>query len=248
MSLSYKLFIFLSISSVILAGCRQPDNAELDRTSDPASTSQAFLELVLETPVQTPSATQTPDDLSGAETRLLILQIAPESQAAYTVQEELLGVGFPTDVLGITEDVTGVIILDGNGNISGNDSLIKVDLRTLNTGEDRRDNYVRRNTLETSLYPFARFVPKTVSNLPIPLPTIGTLSFSIHGEMTLHGVTEGTIWDVNATFSNEEIFGLATTEFQFATFGLAQPQVRRVLGVEDKIRLQINLRLIVMDE
>ena len=109
---------------------------------------------------------------------------------------------------------------------------------------DRRDGYVRRNTLSTGLHPFAVFVPREVPGLPFPLPTQGETTFQMVGDMTMHGVTSDLVWDVTATFAGDEITGQATTEFPFDKFGMTRPRVRLVLSVEDRIRLRIDFRLV----
>jgi len=73
-----------------------------------------------------------------------------ESLASYTVEEELAGQGDVTAV-GTTTAVVGEIVLDADGNpLAG--SRIDIDLRTLQTDETRRDNYLRTNSLESDTY------------------------------------------------------------------------------------------------
>src|SRR5688500_19685329 len=86
--------------------------------------------------------------------------IVPErSEARYRIREQLAGVNFPNDAVGATRAVEGGIAFDAQGRVVSAQSRFTVDLRTLTSDHPRRDNYVRRNTLETERYPSAVFVP-----------------------------------------------------------------------------------------
>jgi polyisoprenoid-binding protein YceI len=120
---------------------------------------------------------------------------------------------------------------------------LTVDLSKLTSDEGRRDNFIRRRTLETNQYPLARFVPSEAPGMPSPLPTEGEAKFQFVGEMTIHGVTSKLTWDVAATFAGDTVIGRATTSFTFSQFGMSVPRVFIVLSVEDNIRLQIDFRM-----
>ena len=95
--------------------------------------------------------------------------MVPErSTASYRIREQLAGINFPSDAVGTTQAVTGTIALDDQGQVRLSDSRMTIDLRTLRSDSDRRDNYVRRNTLETERYPTVVFVPTAVRGLPRP--------------------------------------------------------------------------------
>ena len=185
-----------------------------------------------------------PSPESSAGPSLVRLEFAQGTEAVYLVNEQLARVNLPSDAVGTTDAVSGVILLGADNQIPAEGSELRVDLSTLTSDSDRRDGYVRRNTLSTGLHPFAAFVPRKVPGLPSPLPTQGEATFQMVGDMTMHGVTSGLVWDVTATFAGDEITGQATTEFPFDKFGMTRPRVRLVLSVEDRIRLRIDFRLV----
>lgn len=187
-------------------------------------------------------ATQSPEstDVQGD----IRLEFAQGTEAAYLVNEQLARLDLPNDAIGTTDAVSGVILLRPGNLIDAEGSELRVDLRTLTSDSDRRDRYVRRNTMSTSVHPFAVFVPRELPGLPSPLPSQGQASFQITGDMTMHGVTSELVWDVTAEFTGDEITGRATTEFPFAKFYMTRPKVRLVLNVEDRIRLRIDFRLV----
>jgi polyisoprenoid-binding protein YceI len=159
------------------------------------------------------------------------------------VREQLAGLDFPSDAVGETTAVTGTLVLGADGSVVAEESSFTVDLTTLKTDNDRRDGYVQGRTLETAEYPEATMVVQELRDLPVPLPTTGTHSFTIAGELTLHGVTRATVWEATADFGEEAITGQARTAFDFAAFDIAIPSVARVLSVADDIRLELDFRL-----
>ncbi len=205
-------------------------------------------------PTATPTATPTPDTSpqQTPETIVappeagqgdLILEISSGSEARYRVREQLAFLDFPNDAVGVTQEVEGKLVLGPDGAVSAEDSLIRVDLSTLQSDEDRRDNYVRNRTLATGQYPYTEFVPTTISGLQWPLPSTGEASFSITGDMTIKDVTKEVTWETTAQFSDDRITGTATTDFTFDEFDMAVPSVAVVLSVENNIRLEIDLVL-----
>jgi polyisoprenoid-binding protein YceI len=169
--------------------------------------------------------------------------VAERSEARYRVREQLAGISFPSDAVGTTRAIEGSLSLDTQGHIRGSDSRFTVDLRTLRSDRDRRDNYVRRNTLETERHPMAVFIPGEVRGLPFPLPQTGTASFELIGELTMRETTRRLTWEATATFNGQEVSVQAKTSFRFGDFGLTIPRVASVLSVEDTIRLETDLLL-----
>src|SRR5262249_36933133 len=117
------------------------------------------------------------------------------------------------------------------------------DLRMLKSNEERRDNYLRRNTLETETYPTVTFVPTETRRLPFPLPPSGAVPFELVGNLTVKGVTRQVTWESIATFDGPRVNVQARTAFRFGDFRLSQPRVRVLLSVEDDIKLEADLRL-----
>ncbi len=158
-------------------------------------------------------------------------------EARYRVREELLGVGI-TDAVGTTKGVTGRVVLRG----AEAQGEFVVDLRELRSDQARRDNYLRQNTLQTDRFPTATFRPKRVEGLPNPLPRQGRYPVRVVGDLTVRDLTQEVVWEGEAVFG-EEVRVSLKTEFPFERFRLVQPRVPVVLGVENRIRLEVELIL-----
>lgn len=166
------------------------------------------------------------------------------SEARYRVREQLAGFDFPSDAVGSTSNLTGTIVLDGSGMIVPSRSEFRIQLASLTTDNDRRDRYVRGRTLEVEQYPEAVLVPLRFVGLADPRTPSGRTSFQLEADLTLHGETRPTVWEVTAEIGPETVSGFATTAFPFHTFDIAIPQVARVLSVDDNIRLELDFRLV----
>ncbi|MCL6650103.1 MAG: YceI family protein [Chloroflexi bacterium] len=183
---------------------------------------------------------------SGSTAGRVVLVVDPsQSQVSYTAHEQLVGHTLPNDAVGKTSAVSGQIVLDATGQPVASASKITVDLTTLQSDESRRDNYIKQNTLETSKYPQATFVPTSITGLSWPLPTSGQAQFQLTGDLTVHGVTKTVTWQVTATFNQNTVQGTATTQVTFEDFGMQPPKVPVVLSVEDNLVLTANLQLTV---
>ena len=154
-----------------------------------------------------------------------------------------MGVDFPNDAVGKTARVEGRIAIAPNGTIMREESSFTIDLASLTSDRDRRDNYLRQRTLQTAQHPSAVFVPTAVKNLKLPLKS-GELKFEMVGDLTIRGVTRPVTWTVTGKSANASLAGEAKTSFKFADFGLENPRVRSVLSVEDDIRLEYTFLLV----
>jgi polyisoprenoid-binding protein YceI len=172
------------------------------------------------------------------------LEVTTGTRARYKVREQLAGINFPSDAVGTTEAVTGVVVIKPDGSIDAAQSKLTVDLKTLSSDQQMRDGYVQNRTLETAKFPTMEFVPKRAVGLPAPLPagTQAQAGFQLIGDLTLHGVTKEATWNVVAVFGNEVVGGRATTTIDFASYNMTKPSLARLMSVDDKIELEIEFR------
>jgi polyisoprenoid-binding protein YceI len=166
------------------------------------------------------------------------------NEVRYRIQEQLARMPLPNDAVGATTEIGGGIAFASDGSVVPSDSKFLIRTGSLTSDRDMRDNYVRRRVLEADQYPTVEFAPTSVKGLGSPLPTSGTHEFQLLGNLTVHGVTKPTTWNVKATMANGQVTGNAATAFTFADFGLAQPKVPIVLSVGDTIKLEYDFTLV----
>lgn len=170
--------------------------------------------------------------------------VAGGSEARYRAQEVLSGRGF-NEAVGRTLGVQGSILLDADGAVVPGQSKISVDLDQLKSDSNLRDSYIKRSTLQTARYPTADFAVSSVTGLPIPLPTGGSATFQLEGDLTVHGVTRPTTWHASATFADGEVTGTATTTVTISEFGMEPPRAGPVLSIEDSVTLELDVKAAV---
>jgi len=190
----------------------------------------------------TAAAGQAASASKTAGTRFVV---APSgNEARYRVREQLAGFDLPRDAIGATKNVTGQIVLGADGKVVKEASKLTIKLAELKSDQTRRDNYLRRSTLETTKYPSAEMVPTALEGLLMPIPPGSSQTFTVRGDLTVHGVTKPTAWNVTARAEGKEVVGTASTAFTFKDFGLEQPRVPIVLSVADTIRLEYDFRFV----
>ena len=92
-----------------------------------------------------------PSPESSAGPSLVRLEFAQGTKAVYLENEQLARVNLPSDAVGTTDAVSGVILLGADNQIPADGSVLRVDLSKMTSDSDRGDGYVRRNTLSTGL-------------------------------------------------------------------------------------------------
>lgn len=165
--------------------------------------------------------------------------VSEESAARYIAQEELATVG-AAEAVGETNAIIGQILFDAEGTPLMC-SRFDVDLRTLVSDEARRDNFLYNNTLETAQFPLATFVLTEVEGLDAPLADGEEATFTLIGNLTMHGVTKLVAWEATVNRDGDEMTGTAKTEFNMVDFNIEEPVVGPVVSVDETIALEADI-------
>ena len=235
----------LVILAAVLAACGAPTPTPAVPPIVPAVTAAPTSGGAQQAPLPT-QATQGSNQPSAVSSDSLRLVPAESgNEARYPVREQLADLSFPSDAIGTTSDITGALVVGQDGSFIPGESSIDVNLASIRSDEDRRDNYVRQRVLDTGRYPSAVFVPSEARGLDISALSSGGTTFELAGDLTVHGVTKPVVWQVTASFDGNALTGTATTEFTFSDFGMTVPRVMVVLSVEDRIRLEYDFNLVI---
>ena len=188
-------------------------------------------------PAPTPASTAAaPSEATQSATAFVL---GEGTVARYMVEEVLASQGFKV-ATGETSEVVGRIVFDADGAIVPDESSIVIQAGTLKTDNDRRDRYVREQTLQTAMYPEIIFRPTSAEGLPSPLSEAGgEVEFTLSGDLTIRDQTRPVTWNVTAAFG-DSITGLAVIDINFEQFGMDKPRVAVVVSVGDTIRLELD--------
>lgn len=167
--------------------------------------------------------------------------VSAQTTASYSVYENLVFENKPNnDAIGKTHSVTGSFsIREGASPLVGN-MKITVDLRTLQSDSDRRDHYIQQNTLQTDTYPYATFVSVSTSGLPANYTNGQTIHFQLTGNLTLHGVTNKEVFDVQGQVSGNTITGTATSTIYMTDFGIQPPDLANIAIAQNKVVITLT--------
>jgi polyisoprenoid-binding protein YceI len=169
--------------------------------------------------------------------------IGSASKAVVSVREQLVGVSLPSDAVLTATGGSGTFGLNADGTFSSN-SKITFELATLTSDNRDRDNFVKQDTLNTRQFPKAEFVPTKTSGLALPVASTGTFTFTLTGNLTIHGKTKEVTFNVVAKRSGGDLTATATLAptVKFGDFGMSAPSVPfRVVSVVDEIRIVVEI-------
>ena len=177
----------------------------------------------------------------AAATSLRTFAIVPaQTEASYEVQEQFLQQNLPVKAIGRTNEVTGTFRFTQDGQPSGEVTKIVVDLRTLKSDSDRRDNAIRGRWLESDTYPLAEFVSTGVEGTPASYKDGDQVTFKLNGNMTIRNVTKPASFDITGTLKGDTVTGTATTNLLMKDFGFDPPVIAGVLTVKDGVTITVN--------
>lgn len=175
----------------------------------------------------TPTATATA--ASGASQ----WTVADGSQAGYRVREKLAFLAAKNDAVGRTSDITGTAESDGDTFTKAD---FKIDLTTLTSDQDRRDQRIREIGVESDRFPTATF------SLTEPVD-LGKSKVDAKGELTLHGVTKTVTIPLEVRKTDSTVEAVGSLTFPWGDFGMTAPSVAGFVNVEDEATLEFDLKL-----
>jgi len=241
-----QILAVLGVAGVGLTACGGAAPASTAFLPTRAETAPSPTPVRVDQPTQaseTPAASVASPAVTGDSLRLVPAESGNE--ARYRVTEQLADLSFPSDAIGVTSDITGMLVVSPEGSIVPEESKFVVDLTSLTSDQSRRDNFIKQRTLETDRFPTAEFVPVEALGLDVAALRAGETAFELVGDLTAHGVTQRVTWQVTASLNGDALTGMAGTEFKFADFGMTVPSVIVVLSVEDRIRLEYDFNFVI---
>jgi len=160
-----------------------------------------------------------------------------ESSAGFTFFEILPAERRVTS--GSTRNVAGSVVIEGGTLQSGD---ITVDVSTLTTDSDVRDNNVRTKILSTDEYPDATFTltrPADVSGLPDD----GTVApVELTGDLTIRGQTRQVTQPFDVARSGKNVIVAGTIPIKRSDYGVETPEfVAAKIADEGEVNIRVKL-------
>jgi polyisoprenoid-binding protein YceI len=218
-----------------------PDRFALDEGSV-ATAASAPAATTVAPAVTDPVASDPPDaatTTAAAATDEQAWTIDPATSAVgYRVVEVLFGQD--TEGVGRTSAITGGLTLSGT-QVTAAD--FEVDMATVTSDEDRRDNQFRGRLMDTENFPTATFA----LTAPIELGTAPTdgaaVTATATGDLTLRGTTNPVTFDVQAQQGSGTIQVVGSTDIVFADYGIPDPSTTGI-STQDHGLLEFDLHFV----
>jgi polyisoprenoid-binding protein YceI len=166
--------------------------------------------------------------------------VAGDSQAGYRVRERLASLSAESDAVGRTSSVTGSITLDSDGTTAMlTAGTLTVDTTTIASDEDRRDNRLRTEGLQTDTYPTASFTITQPVEIPASAIEGTPTDVTLIGDLELHGVTKSVSIPAQARLVDGTIQVAGSITFPLADFEIEPPNVGGfILSIADEGALE----------
>lgn len=218
-----RLSIFTSVLMFVITACSSPPQVT------------PTLEPTIAPPTSVPPTSE--DDLFRT------FVIVPElSKASYTVEEEFLAgaleplgleASFNT-AFGWTRSIEGQLSLnlDETPPVLG-ENLFIVNIRTLSSDQDRRDEMIQRKFLESNLFPLAEFVATSLENFALDAKEGQVITFTLVGQMTIREITLPFSFEVEAILEDGLLTGTAIGSLTMTDFGFDPPSIAGILTASD---------------
>jgi polyisoprenoid-binding protein YceI len=159
----------------------------------------------------------------------------PESVLGYRVKEMLFGQD--AEGVGRTNAVTGEMEIDGTTVTAAE---FTVDMTTVQSDEDRRDNQFNGSIMDTATFPTSTFTLTAPIELTSEPADLEEVTATATGELTLRGETRPVTFDVVARRNGTNIEVNGTIPIVFADWGIPNPS-RPGISTEDNGLLEFLL-------
>jgi len=162
---------------------------------------------------------------------------AAQSEVRYEVDETLFNQNNRLNTaIGRTRGIAGDVLIDFAQPSNSQIGEIVIDVSQFTSDQSRRDNYIRRSGLESSRYPYARFVTQAIEGLPERVAVGDQVTFTISGDMTVRETARPVTWNVTLRLEDGRVAGSASTEILMSDFGVGPIQLP-ILATEDLVKL-----------
>ncbi len=159
--------------------------------------------------------------------------VSDGSEITFTVGEQLTRLPLPNDAVVRTTELSGRL------NFDGQPSVVEVDLWTLSSDQNLRDQYVRRSMFRNS-----RVAVFTVNDLSGPQDEFFSgdiYTRQVTGMLSINNIDVPLTFDLEVRNDGDVLNVLARTVFTWDQLQIPVPTARLVVSVDDEVSVQLLL-------
>jgi polyisoprenoid-binding protein YceI len=232
------------IIAVMVSGCG-------GSASEPAQEVPEVAAPVVAEPVVEPAPVQESASVGAAVSGQRTFVIVPEeSKASYIATEEFFAdaltkfgikAGF-AEAVGSTQAIEGQLELNLDDlSAALGENTFTVQMNTLVSDRNMRDNWIRENGPRFNDYPTATFKATAIEGAPGAYTEGSDVSFKLIGDLTVRDVTQTVTFDVTASLSGDTLTGVATASaLLLSEFGIEPPSFANTLTVADEFGIEVQ--------
>lgn len=179
----------------------------------------------------------TLEDVDDATERLY--RIGEGSSVTYTVEERLAGAS--SSASGTTPAIAGDIALNTEDLTASRIGTIVVNVEMFESDSNLRDRRIRHDYLESTHYPFAEFVPRSIDGLDSAALDGAPHDISIVGDLTVKETTAEVVVDGTVTVDDEELRATVATVVSMSAFDVGPINIAGLVHTGDEVRLDFVL-------
>jgi polyisoprenoid-binding protein YceI len=170
--------------------------------------------------------------------------IGANSIVGYRVRERLASLSADSDAVGRTQSITGSVTIAGSGtSLTVSKADFSVDMTSLASDKQMRDNRLRSQGIETDTYKTSTFNLTQPISLPANATSGTTFDVTLHGDLTLHGVTKTVDIPAKAQLSANLIQVQGSLTFPFSDYNIVAPNIGNFVTVQDNGTLEFLVNL-----
>jgi len=170
--------------------------------------------------------------------------ITDGSVAGYRVRERLASLSADSDAVGRTNCITGAATIAAAADgLSVANASFSVDMTSLASDRQMRDNRLRSDGIQTDQFPTSTFKLTQPVALPADAASGTPFDVTLHGDLTLHGVTKTVDIPAKAQLNGSEIQVVGSLSFPFSDYQINAPNIGGFVAVQDQgtLEFQVNL-------
>ena len=170
--------------------------------------------------------------------------VAAKSVAGYRVREQLAFLQAPSDAVGRTASITGSATITGtSAALLVNSATFTVDVQSLTSDQQMRDDHIQTLGLESAQFPKATFVLSSPVTLPGDAASGGEIHVSLTGALTIHGTVKTETIPVEARLTGSKIEVVGSITFPWGDFNMQAPNVAGFVSVDPTATMEFDLFL-----
>ena len=170
--------------------------------------------------------------------------IGTDSVVGYRVRERLASLTADSDAVGRTSSITGTAtIASSAGTMTLTAADFSVDMTSLRSDRQMRDNRLRNDGIQTDQFPTSTFKLTQPVALPTTAASGAQFAVTLHGDLTLHGVTKTVDLQAQAQLSGNVIQVAGSYAFPFSDYQINAPNIGGFVAVQDTGTLEFLINL-----